>query len=78
MKRIIYIVTLSLFMFMASCSNDSKTTTSGTTKDSVDTAPVNEMSNPNYAPGSNTPGEGTGNGDTSSYERMPQKTDSSK
>jgi len=75
MKKIFYIITLS--MIMVSCNNEDKKTTP-VTSDSVSQAPVNDMSNPNYAPGSNTPGQATGNGDTSSYERMPQKTDSSR
>ena len=69
MKRLITLFTVSFFVF--SCSNESGEKASSA--DSVVTAPVNSQSNPNYQPGSNIPGQGTGNGDTASYEGMNQK-----
>ena len=75
MKKLLCILGVS--MFARACNNESDSATA-TKSDTVDTAPVNDMSNPNHAPGSNTPGEAMGNGDTASYERMPQKIDSSK
>ena len=75
MKKLLWIFGVSVFA--VACNNESESTTA-TKSDSVNTAPVNDMSNPNHAPGSNTPGEAMGNGDTASYERMPQKIDSSK
>ena len=73
MKKFFYLITLSLFA--VSCNNDSDSV-KDKEGDSVNTAPVNEMSNPNHVPGSNTPGEAMGNGDTASYDRMSQKIDS--
>lgn len=76
MKRVLYIMGFALCL--SSCNNESDST-STTDKDSVDTAPVNDnVSNPNRIPGSNTPGEAMGNGDTASYDRMSQKIDSGK
>jgi hypothetical protein len=78
MKKLLSIITLSLFA--VACNNESeKTNDSAATNDSVNTAPVNEaISNPNRVPGSNQPGEAMGNGDTSSYENMSQRLDSTK
>ncbi|RYY61426.1 MAG: hypothetical protein EOO05_06400 [Chitinophagaceae bacterium] len=74
MKKLLYIVTLSLFA--VACGNESAKDTQST--DSVNSAPVNDaISNPNHTPGSTTPGEAMGNGDTSSYEGMPNKTSDS-
>ncbi|MET0638260.1 MAG: hypothetical protein ABWZ25_19675 [Chitinophagaceae bacterium] len=74
MKRLIYLFTLTLFVVSCNSESDKASTP---VADSVNTAPVNDMmSNPNHTPGSNTPGEAMGNGDTSSYERMSQKVDS--
>ena len=74
MKRILYL--LALVVVASACNNDSDKSAT-MPADTVNTAPVNDaISNPNRVPGSNTPGEAMGNGDTSSYERMPQKIDS--
>jgi len=70
MKKLLYILTLGLFT--AACGNES--TTDNAKSDSVNAAPVNDaISNPNATPGSTTPGEAMGNGDTSSYEGMSNK-----
>lgn len=74
MKKLIYIVSLSLFA--AACNNESDKT-QNTAGDTTNTAPVNDaMSNPNHVPGSTQPGEAMGNGDTASYEGMPNKISS--
>lgn len=78
MKKLIYILTLS--MIAVACNNESDKKDEMINPDSVNTPSVNSMDNPNRTPGSNTPGEAMGNGDTSSYEGMSNsnKTDSTK
>jgi len=76
MKKLLYLLTLGLFV--TACGNDTAKTEPENMPDSVSTPQVNEMDNPNRTPGSNMPGQAMGNGDTASYEGMPNKVDSSR
>ncbi|RYY55304.1 MAG: hypothetical protein EOO09_11180 [Chitinophagaceae bacterium] len=78
MKKILYILTLSLIA--VACNSEEKKAGDTPAADSVNSPVINSMDNPNRTPGSNTPGEGMGNGDTSSYEGMSNsnKTDSTR